>query len=124
MIIDQKQIELVKFKAVVLNHIKTSLGEANWQNLREYVANLCEYDKLYDANHTPEDIVELALIDNSVDIQDFLLPFGEKAVHIASVGDHRVFCVNQMGYYFIEDKDGPYVWSIDVTYPACHPPGW
>lgn len=119
----------VNFKEVILNHIKTALPKSTWDSMR--ARSLLKQHWSVPENHgiehyeTPESLLENAVSDDGLSLDDVLAPFGEKGVEIVGeVNDQPVYFIEQMGIYMWSvSKSHHSMLSLWLSFPA-YPPGW
>lgn len=116
------------FKTSVLKHLKGVLDAEEWAQLRALAANRSRFIhrcNQADLDASPESLVNDAIFEDAVSVQDFLVPaFRSKAVEIDQLEGRPVYYIAGQGFY---------LWGLDpvlgntltlwVTYPA-YPPGW
>lgn len=116
------------FKAVVLQHLRESLPNGEWKQLRDYAehtrqSRLVEFE--FDPTATPEALLNEALSEGSISVNQTLVPnFRAKAVEIGSIEDQPVRYIDGQGIYLwgLEPENG-FSLSFWVTHPA-YPPAW
>lgn len=115
------------FKAAVLGHMH-ALAPQEWARLRSLAENPKRWvwrEKSPSLNATPEALVDKALSEDCISVQETLVPgFKEAATPIANIAGQPVYYVDGQGIYLwgLEPDNGStlVVWA---THPA-YPPSW
>lgn len=116
------------FKAVVLQHIRTSLAATEWARFRALAADRRRYvDRNFavDADASPAELLDSALCEDSISVDEILIPlFKAKAVEIGQIEGQPVRYISGEGIYLwgLDPAKG-FTLSFWATFPA-YPPGW
>jgi hypothetical protein len=116
---------LEEFQAIVLEHLKTNVDEATWQQFRNHaIAGMIEEPIEGSETWTREQLVELGVQVEGGSVKEILNAFAKDTFVIGSIRECPVYFVIGSGIYVWalkdETDDALELW---LTCPA-YPPGW
>ena len=104
------------FRSVVLNHLKTSVSDEQWQELRGLSGTNKEI--------TRDELVNNWFVEGNLSINDILTgPIRDQAEEIGRVDGSPVFFIKGGGIYAWGKPNASFSLDVWITWPA-YPPIW